>query len=95
VVCRKLGLGAGEPDMRHWRELVAQIHAAEQRHVTIALVGKYTELHDAYLSVVEALKHAGFAHDTAVQIDWGLSYIAQRYGSPSAAWQHSEQTGWY
>ena len=33
--------------------------------------------------------------DAAVQIDWGLSYIAQRYGSPSAAWQHSEQTGWY
>ena len=41
VVCHKLGLGAGEPDMRHWQELVAQIHAAEQRHVTIALVGKH------------------------------------------------------
>lgn len=53
VVCRKLGLGVGEPDMRHWQELVTQIHAAEQRHVTIALVGKYTELHDAYLSVSE------------------------------------------
>ena len=35
------------------------------------------------------------SHDAAVQIDWGLWYIAQRYGSPSVAWQHSEQTGWY
>ena len=50
VVCRKLGLNAGEPDMRHWHELVEQIHRAT-RPVTIALVGKYTELHDAYLSV--------------------------------------------
>ena len=38
---------------------------------------------------------ANWKDDAAVQIDWGLSYIAQRYGSPSAAWQHSEQTGWY
>ena len=50
VVCRKLGLNAGEPDMRHWHELVEQIHRAT-RPVTIALVGKYTELHDSYLSV--------------------------------------------
>ena len=38
---------------------------------------------------------ANWKDDAAVQIDWGLSYIAQRYGSPSAAWQQSEQTGWY
>ena len=70
VVCRKLGLGVGEPDMRHWQELVTQIHAAEQRHVTIALVGKYTELHDAYLSVAEALFHAGTACGAQVDIRW-------------------------
>ena len=70
VVCRMLGLGAGEPDMRHWQELVAQIHAAEQRHVTIALVGKYTELHDAYLSVAESLFHAGTACGAQVDIQW-------------------------
>ena len=70
VVCRKLGLGAGEPDMRHWQELVTQIHAAEQRHVTIALVGKYTELHDAYLSVAESLFHAGTACGAHVDIQW-------------------------
>ena len=70
VVCRKLGLGVGEPDMRHWQELVTQIHAAEQRHVTIALVGKYTELHDAYLSVAESLFHAGTACGAQVDIQW-------------------------
>ena len=70
VVCRMLGLGAGEPDMRHWQELVTQIHAAEQRHVTIALVGKYTELHDAYLSVAESLFHAGTACGAQVDIQW-------------------------
>ena len=70
VVCRMLGLGAGEPDMRHWQELVTQIHAAEQHHVTIALVGKYTELHDAYLSVAESLFHAGTACGAQVDIRW-------------------------
>ena len=69
VVCRKLGLNAGEPDMRHWHELVEQIHRAT-RPVTIALVGKYTELHDAYLSVAEALFHAGTACGAQVDIRW-------------------------
>ena len=70
VVCRKLGLGGGQPDMAHWREMVERIHQAAQRHVTIALVGKYTELHDAYLSVVEALFHAGTACGAQVDIRW-------------------------
>ena len=69
VVCRKLGLDAGEPDMRHWHELVEQIHRAT-RSVTIALVGKYTELHDAYLSVAESLFHAGTACGAQVDIRW-------------------------
>lgn len=38
---------------------------------------------------------ANYRDDAAVQIDWGLWYIAQAYGSPSKAWQHSEQVGWY
>ena len=69
VVCRKLGLDAGEPDMCHWHELVEQIHRAT-RPVTIALVGKYTELHDAYLSVAESLFHAGTACGAQVDIRW-------------------------
>lgn len=38
---------------------------------------------------------AAWRDDAAIQIDWGLSYIAGRYGNPSGAWRHSEQTGWY
>ena len=69
VVCRKLGLGSGEPDMSRWRAMVERIHGVH-RQVTIALVGKYTELHDAYLSVAESLFHAGTACDSQVDIRW-------------------------
>ena len=69
VVCRKLGLGAGEPDMAEWRALVEKIHGVH-KSVKIALVGKYTGLHDAYLSVAESLFHAGTACDAQVHIEW-------------------------
>ena len=69
VVCRRLGLGSGEPDMSRWRAMVERIRGVH-RQVTIALVGKYTELHDAYLSVAESLFHAGTACDSHVDIRW-------------------------
>ena len=69
VVCRKLHLDCGEPDMTEWRALVDKIHGVH-RHVRIALVGKYTQLHDAYLSVIEALRHAGYTVGTHVAIRW-------------------------
>ena len=69
VACRKLGLPVVEPDMARWRAMVEKIHEVH-RHVTIALVGKYTGLHDAYLSVVESLFHAGTACDAEVSIRW-------------------------
>ena len=69
VVCRKLGLGSGEPDMSRWRAMVERIRGVH-RQVTIALVGKYTKLHDAYLSVAESLFHAGTACDSHVDIRW-------------------------
>ena len=69
VVCRKLHLDCGEPDMTEWRALVDKIHGVH-RHVRIALVGKYVGLHDAYLSVVESLFHAGTACDAQVTIQW-------------------------
>jgi CTP synthase len=69
VVCRKLGIWAPKPDLREWEELA---HRIKGRHkdVTIALVGKYVQLHDAYLSVAEALTHAGFALNAKVHIEW-------------------------
>ncbi|MBQ3979763.1 MAG: CTP synthase, partial [Lachnospiraceae bacterium] len=69
IVCRELGLEAGEPDLTHWKEMVDKIHHIE-REVKIGLVGKYVHLHDAYLSVAEALKSAGYANDVKVVIEW-------------------------
>ena len=69
IVCRKLHLDVKEPDLTAWRQMVEReknpIHKRK-----IALVGKYVELHDAYLSVVEALHHAGIHHQVDVEIDW-------------------------
>jgi CTP synthase len=64
-----LGLNCGEPDLSEWRSLVERLRHPSRR-VTVALVGKYVALHDAYLSVVEALCHAGIAHDASVDIKW-------------------------
>ncbi len=69
AVCRRLGLEVPEPDLRDWRAMVESIHALHKK-VTIALVGKYVQLHDAYLSVMEALHHAGYALGTEIDIRW-------------------------
>ncbi len=69
VVCRELELDAPGPDLTEWRKLVDNI-AGRNREVTIGLVGKYVQLHDAYLSIAEALAHAGFANGAHVNIDW-------------------------
>ena len=69
VVCERLGLITHQPDLREWRAMVRREKEAHRR-VEIALVGKYTQLHDAYLSVVEALNHAGTANDAIVSIRW-------------------------
>ncbi len=69
VVCRELGIETPPPDLREWKELLDRIQGLD-REITIGLVGKYVQLHDAYLSVAEALTHAGFANDTHVKIDW-------------------------
>src|SRR5260370_4013366 len=55
--------------MQEWRELVATIKRPRPE-LTIGLVGKYVELHDAYLSVAESLRHAGWYHDVDVRIKW-------------------------
>jgi CTP synthase len=61
-----------EPDLSEWEALVDRIHAADEA-VTIAVVGKYVNLRDAYLSVMEALYHGGFHHGANVQIRWVTS----------------------
>ena len=69
IVCRELGLWTRAPQLEEWRAMVARIKSL-QRHVTIGLVGKYVQLHDAYLSVAEALRHAGYACNARVEIRW-------------------------
>ncbi|MBR0367544.1 MAG: CTP synthase [Clostridia bacterium] len=69
IVCRELHIDAPEPDLTEWRALVARIHH-QSKVVKIGLVGKYVQLHDAYLSVAEALRHAGYALDARVEITW-------------------------
>lgn len=69
VVCRELGLHVPEPDLTEWRQLVQHIQE-RKASVEIGLVGKYVKLHDAYLSVAEALRHAGYTSGTQVNIHW-------------------------
>lgn len=69
VVCRELSLVTPEPDLTQWETMVSKIKCRD-KSVTIALVGKYVKLHDAYLSVMEALYHAGYEYGTKVDIKW-------------------------
>ncbi len=69
VVCRELKIDAPAPDLTEWKNLVTNI-ASRNKDVTIGLVGKYVQLHDAYLSVAEALNHSGFALNAHVNIEW-------------------------
>ena len=69
IVCRELGIEAPEPDMAEWTAMVERIKSCSDR-VKIGLVGKYTGLHDAYLSVLEALNHAGSFNGAHVDIKW-------------------------
>ena len=69
IVCRELGLDTHLSDLREWESMVERIKTRSQI-VRIGLVGKYVQLHDAYLSVAEALRHAGYALGTAVDIQW-------------------------
>ena len=69
AAARCLRLPATQPDLTDWREMIDALKHPE-KEVTIALVGKYTSLHDSYISVVEALKHGGIASHAAVRIKW-------------------------
>ena len=69
VVCDELKLPCPEPDLQDWKNMIDSLKNPKH-NVTIAMVGKYIQLHDAYLSVVEALKHGGIAAHAEVTIKW-------------------------
>ncbi len=69
IVCRELGLWTKAPELSEWKSMVEGIKNLSKT-VTIGLVGKYVQLHDAYLSVAEALRHAGYVYGASVDIKW-------------------------
>ena len=69
VVCRELGIDAKPAELTEWEDMVKRIKGRE-KEVRIGLVGKYVQLHDAYLSVAEAMRHAGYTLNTHIRIEW-------------------------
>ncbi|MDD2554174.1 MAG: CTP synthase [Desulfotomaculaceae bacterium] len=69
IVLEKFGMTTTPPDLNDWRDMVLRLKNLSY-NTTIGLVGKYVSLHDAYLSVAEALRHAGFFHGSAITIEW-------------------------
>ncbi|MDQ6819472.1 MAG: CTP synthase [Actinomycetota bacterium] len=89
ILREHFGIEAPEPDLSGWESITIRAAQAERR-VRIALVGKYVRLEDAYLSVVEALRHAGVHHGCKVQVDWVDS---EAVGDPELAGRLGEVDG--
>lgn len=69
VVCEKLHLENKEPKNENWEKMINNIKNLDDKNVNIAIVGKYVQLEDSYISVIESLKHGGFANNTKVNIE--------------------------
>lgn len=69
VICRELKIDAPAPNLAEWREMMDRINGRDKK-VRIAMVGKYVKLHDAYLSVIEALSHGGYENSAVIDIKW-------------------------
>ncbi|MBE6052090.1 MAG: CTP synthase [Clostridium sp.] len=70
IVCRELGINNTKCKLDEWVALVEKIKKAQEDEVKIGIIGKYVQLHDAYISVVESLKHAGYENGVNVTIEW-------------------------
>ena len=77
VVCRELKLNVKEPNLANWKKMTEKI-GKRQKSVNIAIVGKYTQLHDAYISIKESLTHAGFEVGANINIEWIDSEIVTK-----------------
>lgn len=78
-VIKRLGLTCPEADLAEWEEMVRKVHSLDKK-VTVGLVGKYVELQDAYLSIVESLKHAGFHYNSEINIKWIYAEDIEKLG---------------
>ncbi len=70
IVCRELKIDAPPADLKDWKSFLDRVEEAKNKTIKIALVGKYVQLHDAYLSVMESLKHGGWDNGCDIEIDW-------------------------
>lgn len=80
VVCQKLGLTANAPDLASWREVVTRASSAYEKKARIAVVAKYLDNQDTYMSVFEALRHAAWWNEMAIEIEW---IDAEAYDDPA------------
>ena len=80
IVCEKLDVPYTEPDLNDWRQVVERQKSLNKK-ITVALVGKYVELHDAYISIVESLKHAGIHSDAEVSVKWVNAEDVEKLGA--------------
>jgi CTP synthase len=78
IVCKRLNIKCKKPELKEWENLVCKIRELKG-DVTIGLVGKYVELRDAYMSIVESLKHGGYSNNTEVNIKWINSEEIEAY----------------
>ena len=79
-IIRRLGLECKQADLKEWQELAGRVHHLD-KEVCIGLVGKYVELPDAYLSIVESLKHAGFQYNCEIKIKWIYAEKVEKEGA--------------
>ncbi len=79
-VIKRLGIACRDADLAEWAEMVDRIQHLDKR-ITLGLVGKYVELPDAYLSIVESLKHAGFQYNCQVDIRWIYAEDVEKLGT--------------
>lgn len=80
ILVRNLGLPASNQDLCTWEEMVDQMRKPKQ-HIEVAVVGKYADLPEAYISVKEALRHAGLYHNRDIEVSWIPSEEIERYGT--------------
>ncbi|MGI5911324.1 MAG: CTP synthase [Syntrophomonadaceae bacterium] len=78
-VIKRLGLKCREADLAEWEEIVRRVHNLDKK-VTVGLIGKYVELPDAYLSIAESLKHAGFRYSCEIIIKWIYAEQVEKEG---------------
>ena len=69
IILKSLGLNVKKANLKYWTDLIDRVNGLD-KEIEIALVGKYVELHDAYISVAEALKHAGYKYNSKIKIKW-------------------------